>query len=57
MSMTTIPQSNTDFHRSMRHFSKLVHLSEVRRACNVNKSRGVRVSDLFEWVIGTIFAR
>lgn len=57
MSMTTIPQSNTDFHRSMRHFSKLVHLSEVLRACNVNKSRGVRVSDLFEWVIGTIFAR
>ncbi|MGM1015842.1 IS4 family transposase [Limosilactobacillus fermentum] len=55
--MTTIPQSNTDFHHSMRHFSKLVHLSEVLRSCNVNKSRGVRVSDLFEWIIGTIFAR
>lgn len=57
MSMSTIQQFSTDFHRSMRHFSKLVHLPKVLRSCNVNKSRGIHISELFEWAIGTIFSR
>lgn len=57
MSMSTIQQFSTDFHRSMRHFSKLVHLPKVLRSCNVNKSRGINISELFEWAIGTIFSR
>ncbi|MDB7660563.1 transposase [Lacticaseibacillus rhamnosus] len=55
--MSTIQHSANDFHRSMKHFSKLVQLSHLLRRANIHKTRGVHVTDLFEWALGTIFAR
>lgn len=57
MSMSTIQHSATDFHRSMRHFSQLVRLPQLLHQANIRKTRGVRIITLFEWALGTIFAR
>lgn len=57
MSMSTIQHSATDYHRSMRHFTKLVQLSQLLHRANIHKPRGPRVTELFEWVVGTIFSR
>ena len=57
MSMSTIQHSATDYHRSMRHFTKLVQLSQLLHRANIHKTRGPRVTELFEWVVGTIFSR
>lgn len=57
MSTSTIQHSTTDFHRSMARFIKLVHLPQLLRRANIHKTRGVHVTDLFEWALSTIFAR
>lgn len=57
MSMSTIQHSTAAFHRSMARFIRLVHLPQLLRRANIHKTRGVHVTDLFEWALSTIFAR
>lgn len=57
MSSLNIQHTATEINRSFAHFAKLVQLNTVLRHVNIQKSRGVQVSRLFEWLLGTIFAR
>ncbi|TDG90917.1 hypothetical protein C5L29_001893 [Lactiplantibacillus pentosus] len=55
--MSTIQQNAANIHQSFHHFSKLVHLPAILRRANITKTRGVRVTVLFEWLLTTIFNR
>ena len=57
MSMTILQHSDTSVHHSFHKFSKLVHLSDILRSANINKTKGVRVTALLEWLIAAVFNR
>ncbi len=57
MSMSILQHSTTSIHHSFKRFSKLVHLSEILRASNVKKSKGIKVTTLLEWLLNAILNR
>lgn len=57
MSMSILQHSAESIHHSFKHFSKLVHLSDILRSANIHKTKGVNVVLLLEWLLTTIFNR
>jgi len=47
----------TTIHHSFSRFSKLVHLSDILRSSNIQKSKGIKVIVLLEWLLNAILNR
>lgn len=57
MSVIILQHSTTLIHHSFRRFSKLVHLSDILHSANINKTKGIKVIILLEWLLTTVFNR
>lgn len=55
--MSILQHSTTSIHHSFGRFSKLVRLSEVLRSSNIQKSKGIKVTILLEWLLNALLNR